>query len=96
MEKEIIVKWNIKKTETPEILKLLPELAEKTRNEDGNVLYNIYQAENNPNELILHEQYINDDAVEAHKNSEHYKHIVADRIIPHLETREVIIVKKLF
>ena len=96
MEKEVIVKWNIKKTETSEILKLLPELAEKTRNEDGNVLYNIYQTEENPDQLILHERYRDATAMEVHKNSDHYKNIVAARIIPHLETREVFIVKKLF
>jgi quinol monooxygenase YgiN len=96
MEKEVIVKWNIKKTETSEILKLLPELAEKTRNEEGNVLYNIYQTEGNPDELILHERYSDEAAMEAHKNSEHYQNIVAGSIIPHLETREVFIVKRLF
>ena len=96
MEKEVIVKWNIKKTETPEIMKLLPELTEKTRNEDGNLLYNIYKTEENPDQLILHEKYIDVAAMEAHKNSDHYKKIVTDRIIPHLETREVFIVTKLY
>ena len=95
MEKELIVKWKIRETETAEILKLLPALAEKTRNEKGNILYVVYQSESNPNELILHERYVDANAVEAHKNSEHYREIVVNSILPHLEEREVHIVNKL-
>jgi len=96
MEKELIVKWKIRETETAGILKLLPVLAEGTKSEIGNILYAIYQSETNPNEIILHERYADEAAVEAHKNSVHYQTIVVDKIMPHLETREVFIVNKLF
>jgi len=95
MEKELIVKWKIKESETARILKLLPTLVEKTKKEEGNLFYAIYQSENDANELLLHERYADADAVEAHKNSEHYQKIVVDEIIPHLEIREVTIVKRL-
>jgi quinol monooxygenase YgiN len=95
MEKELIVKWKIRETETAEILKLLPALVEATKNEEGNILYAIYQSEGNQNELILHERYVSEAALEIHKNSEHYQTIVVNRIIPHLEAREVSIVTKL-
>jgi len=96
MEKELIVKWKIKEMETPGILNLLEELVEKTRNEPGNILYHIYQSADNSNELILHERYVDSDAVEVHKNTAHYQQIVMGQIIPHLEIRELTIVKKLF
>lgn len=95
MEKIVIVKWRIKESETSRILKLLPELAEKTKSEEGNISYTIYQSESDPCELILCEHYTNTAAAESHKRSEHYKRIVAEEIIPHLEAREVILVKKL-
>ncbi|KAF2520135.1 antibiotic biosynthesis monooxygenase [Flavobacterium salilacus subsp. salilacus] len=96
MEKELLVKWNIRESERDEILSLLPELVEKTRNEEGNILYNIYRSENNPNELILHERYADEEALNAHKLSEHYQNIVFKKIIPHLETRELTIVKQIY
>ncbi|KLT67201.1 MULTISPECIES: putative quinol monooxygenase [Pedobacter] len=96
MEKELIVKWRIKESETPAILNLLEELVEKTRNEPGNISYHIYQSAENNNELILHERYVDSDAVELHKSSDHYQQIVFQKIIPHLEVREVNILKKLF
>lgn len=95
MQKEIIAKWRIKESETPRILELLPELAEKSKAEAGNVSYVIYQSETAPNELILHECYRDAEAAEAHKKSDHYQRIVAHEIIPHLELREVTLVKRL-
>ncbi|MGF2014811.1 MULTISPECIES: putative quinol monooxygenase [unclassified Nostoc] len=95
MEKIVIVKWRIKESEMSWLLKLLPELAEKTRAEEGNISYTIYQSESDPCELILCEHYTDTAAAESHRQSEHYKRIVAKEIIPHLEVREVISVKKL-
>lgn len=95
MEKTILVKWKIKGSETPRILQRLPELTRKTRGEPGNLSYAIYQSETDPNELVLHECYVDADAMEAHKRSEHYQQIVVKEIIPHLEVREVIPVRKL-
>ena len=58
MEKIVVAKWKIKESEASRILKMLPELAEKTRTEKGNISYTISQAENDPRELILHKQYV--------------------------------------
>jgi autoinducer 2-degrading protein len=96
MEKELIVKWKIKASETARVLQLLPGLVESTRMEPGNIFYHIYQSANDQNELILHERYANEDALEAHKGSEHYQTTVLVHIIHHLETREVLVVSKLF
>lgn len=96
MEKEIIVKWKIKETETSRVLSLLAELEEKTKGEKGNLSYNIYQSVDDANVLILHERYADAEAAEAHKNSVHYQEIVAKQIVPYLEIREVSSVNKLY
>lgn len=96
MEKELIVKWTIRESETSRILDLLPQMVEKTRNEKGNLSYNIYQSADNLNVLILHERYADQEALDTHKISAHYLETVVAQIIPHLETREVQLVNKLF
>lgn len=96
MEKELIVKWKIAASETSRILGLLPQLVEKTRNEKGNLFYHIYQSADDLNILILHERYADQEAVETHKNSQHYLETVVAQIIPHLETRELQLVNKLY
>ena len=95
MEKELIVKWTIRKSETSRILGLLPQLAAETKNEKGNLGYSIYQAADNANVLILHERYTDQDALDFHKNSAHYQHTVVAQIIPFLENREVQMLSKL-
>lgn len=95
MEKIIFAKWKITESDTPRIMKMLPELAEKTRSEQGNVSYAIYQSESDPNEFLLHEHYVDAAAEEAHRQSEHYQRIVINEIIPHLEVREVVRVTRL-
>lgn len=95
MKKEVIVKWQIKESETNSVLELLPALVEATRNEKGNLFYHIFQSETNPNELILHEAYANEDAATLHRATKHYQDIVAARIVPHLQVREVHFVNKI-
>jgi autoinducer 2-degrading protein len=96
MEKEVIVKWKIEETQTSKILGLLQELTAKTRSEKGNIFYNIYQSEEDVNVLILHERYLDADAAQLHKESAHYQEIVVNKIIPYLQGREVLSVKKLY
>lgn len=91
----VSVKWRIKASETARVLALLPELAERTRREPGNVSYAIYQSESSPTDLILHEEYADAAAADAHRQSEHYGRIVTQQILPHLELREVVVVKRL-
>lgn len=95
MRKEVFARWKVNEAETDRILKLLPELATATRGEEGNVLYEIFQSELDPNEFLLHECYADANAMELHKVSEHYQRIVVSGIIPYLEVREVTIVKQL-
>ncbi|WP_298731646.1 putative quinol monooxygenase [uncultured Chitinophaga sp.] len=96
MEKELIIKWTIRESETSRILGLLPQLAADTKKEKGNLLYNIYQAADNANVLILHERYADQEALNFHKNSAHYRETVVTEIIPYLENREVQLLNKLF
>jgi len=96
MKKTVIVKWKIKTSATTEVLKMLPELVARTRNEPGNISYAIYQSETDPSELMLHEEYADADALEAHKKSEPYQRLVVQEIIPRLEKREVTLATRLF
>lgn len=96
MEKELIVLWKIREEELANVMRLLPELVEKTKGEAGNLHYAIYQSADSRTEIILHERYKDEAALNAHKDSAHYQQIVVGQIIPTLETRRPIIVTKLF
>jgi putative intracellular protease/amidase/quinol monooxygenase YgiN len=93
MERSVLVRWKIRPSELERILGLLLELAEKSRAEPGNLQYLVFQSQSDPCEIFLIETYVDAEAAEAHRQSEHYQRIVAPAIIPSLDVREVTNVK---
>ena len=57
-----------------QIKHLLEAMVVPSREEDGCLKYNIYQIESEPNRFIVIEAWENEDALEGHKSSKHYKH----------------------
>lgn len=92
----VCAKWQVKEGKLDAVLQLVKEAAETSSQEEGNLFYKVHQNKSDENILILFEGYKNADAVEAHKNSDHYRKIVAEQIIPLLENREVILMDQLF
>ena len=69
----------IAKDENIDQLKVLLEtMVEASRVEEGCILYNIYQMKEKPNTFVVIETWENNDALEGHKNSAHYKYYKAN------------------
>lgn len=84
-------KWQVKQGNLKAVLSLLKEAVEKSSAEQGNLKYEVYQGNDNENILMLFEEYENQQALELHRNSAHFQEVVVGKIIPLLESREVII-----
>ena len=91
----VFAKWQVKADELYNALALLDQVAKKSREEEGNLFYTVNQSSTDPNTLILFEGYKNDEALEYHRSSEHFKSIVIEQIVPLLAQREVILTKPL-
>ena len=91
----LFAKWKVKEGQLDIILKLLPELAEKSRTEEGNLFYKIHQSNSDEHTLMLYEGYEDASAVEAHRNSDHFQNLVLSKIVPNLESREAILASEL-
>lgn len=89
-------KWQVKEEELQTVLDVLPELVQKTREEEGNLFYKIYQSHSDNHTLILYEGYQDENALDAHRSSVHFKELVIKRIVPQLEKREVELTSELF
>lgn len=61
-----------------ELKALLETMVEASRAEVGCELYNIYQMKDKPNTFVVIETWENDEALDGHKNSPHYKHYKAN------------------
>ena len=71
------------------IEKLQEMVALVKEHEPGCALYQISRSKEDPNFLLLYEQYVDQAAVEAHRTTPHFKTYILDTIIPMLEKREV-------
>lgn len=96
-KKEIYVyaRWQVKEGELPTVLNMMKEVAEQSSQEDGNLFYKLHQSQSDRNTLILFEGYKNSEAIEIHRNSEYFKKLVLEQIVPLLENREVILMDKI-
>ena len=71
------------------VLNLVTEIVGKCRAEKGNLFYKVHQSSSDENTLIFFEKYKNEAAVEEHRNSDHYKILVLEKIVPLLDDRQV-------
>ena len=92
----IFAKWQIKENQLSEVLNLLAEVSQKSKEEEGNLFYQIHQSNSDLNTLMLFEAYKNESALAAHRNSEHFQTLVIGKIVPLLENREVVVANQLF
>lgn len=68
----IVVKYQVKPEEAENFLNQTREFTEATRAEPGNKWFEWSRSVEDPNEFVLVEAF-NDDAGEAHVNSEHFQ-----------------------
>lgn len=73
----INVKWTVKPEYAEQFPSLVKEFTEATRNEPGNIFFEWSRHLDEANTYVLVEAF-QDDAAEAHVNSDHFKKIVAD------------------
>jgi quinol monooxygenase YgiN len=67
-----------------EILELMTPL---TRAEPGCLFYQAHRSADDPRVFVLYEQYVDDAALLAHSQSEHFKAHVLGEAVPLLESR---------
>jgi (4S)-4-hydroxy-5-phosphonooxypentane-2,3-dione isomerase len=71
-----------------QVADLFQPLTEASRKEPGCVLYVAHQHRDDPRKFLVYEQYKDDAALEAHRNSEHFRRYAADGLYQFVESRE--------
>ena len=85
----VFARWKVKEGYMRAVIQLLKDAHSKTILEKGNLFYMIHQSQADANTLVLFEGYVDAAAQQAHTNSEHFKKVIVEQIIPLLEEREV-------
>ena len=63
-----------KQNSIEELKALLKTMVQDSKNEQGCLLYDIFQVKQHPEKFIVVESWLNEAALDGHKNSSHYKH----------------------
>lgn len=85
----LVAKYHVKPGRGDEVAaalkKMAPSVAER---EPGCRLYQANRSRENPDLFLLYEHYADQDALEAHRETPHYKEIIEGSIVPLLDQRE--------
>ncbi len=57
-----------------DLKRLLTDMVKPSRAEKGSLLYHIYQMKEKPDTFVVIETWENEEALEGHRNSSHYKY----------------------
>lgn len=85
----VIAQYRASSATAEEVAGLLPELAEASRRERGNLSYSITRDLEDSNVFVIVEKYESEEDFASHRNSSHFQEIGLALIIPLLEERTV-------
>jgi quinol monooxygenase YgiN len=78
---KVVAKFVIKEEKVDKVKSITKELIEKTREEDGNIAYELYQDTDNPQIFSFIEEWKDKEALETHMGTDHFK-----KALPELES----------
>jgi autoinducer 2-degrading protein len=82
--------WHAQPGQEETVRRLLVQAAAAVReHEPGNLLYVAHQDAADPAHFLVYEQYADQAALEAHRDSAHYQEVVVGKIVPLLAQRQV-------
>ncbi len=86
----LLAQYQAKKGKGFEIVELLREMAPLVKaHEPGCWLYQISIEQENPDSILIYEHYEDQAAIDAHRETAHFKEIIIEKIVPLIAKREV-------
>ncbi|WP_069883924.1 putative quinol monooxygenase [Streptomyces luteocolor] len=86
----VVARYRTLQDQERTVLALLDTMAEASRAEPGCRQYRVHQGTEDPRAVLLYEEYGTEADFTAHCASAHFQDIVLARIVPLLETRDVL------
>ncbi|PJJ59464.1 putative quinol monooxygenase [Hymenobacter chitinivorans] len=85
----VAAEWLVQPGHEETVGRLLREAAQAVRaNEPGNLVYTAHQSTEEPGRFFIYEQYVNQAAQLAHRETADFKRIVLGQIVPLLAERK--------
>jgi quinol monooxygenase YgiN len=82
------VTWVAREGEAERVAAILRRMVPLSRAEPGCVAYVVSRVADDPRRFLLFEEYADEAALQAHSDSDHFRHHVLGEALPLLERRE--------
>ncbi|MGW7753924.1 putative quinol monooxygenase [Streptomyces violaceusniger] len=86
----VVARYRTKEGEENTVLPLLDTVAAASRQEPGHLAYRVHQGTEDPRAIVLYEEYVSEAAFTAHCATPHFQEIVLGRVVPLLDSRDVL------
>jgi (4S)-4-hydroxy-5-phosphonooxypentane-2,3-dione isomerase len=84
----IIVRYEVEKGKGAEVAAILARHAAQSTAEPGCAQFVAHQFEDDPDVFVLYEQYVDEAALEAHRQTPHFRENIQERVMPLLTVRQ--------
>jgi quinol monooxygenase YgiN len=84
----VVARYYTKSGAEPEVLDHMRGVARLTQREPGCRAYIVNQSVSDPRNILLYEQYVDEDAFQAHLAAPYLEEVVRGKVWPLLESRE--------
>ena len=84
----MVARWRPREGAAKKIDAIVRELATAIRGEPGNVQFTVLRGRDDPDEILLYEVYLSEEAFRLHQQTEHFKTLVLEQAVPLLSVRE--------
>jgi len=81
-------RWRVRDREQETVSAAIAALIPQTRGEPGLVLLHAHRDPEDSHVFYFYEQYVDEDALAAHVDTQHFKRYVRDICLPRIEERE--------
>lgn len=89
----VVARWHARGDGLGDVLALVARLRIASLAEPGCLGYEVFQGVDAPGTVLLLEHYRDDAALEAHRQSAHYRSLVLEGVLPLLSWRQVEILR---
>jgi quinol monooxygenase YgiN len=89
----VLARWETTEAFLGEVLAQVAALRPQSLAEPGCLGYEAFQGVDEPATVLLVERYRDGAALDAHRNSVHYREVVVERILPLLTDRRVVFLR---
>ncbi|MEE4494822.1 antibiotic biosynthesis monooxygenase family protein [Streptomyces sp. NPDC050529] len=86
----VVARYRTNPGEQDTVLPLLDTMAAASRQEPGNLAYRVHQGTEDPRAVVLYEEYATEADFTAHCATPHFQEIVLGKVVPLLESRDVL------